>query len=1211
MDFAKVNSAMARSCFECKERKPAYSLCTNCNRWLCCSCTEEHRHGKETGNHFLSVHQMGSAGSESCSSGFCVFCPLHNQEAMKLFCETCDVLTCRACLLLEHKEHRFRHLDEALQNQRILLENITSQAEEKKLGMQAAAKQLEDRLFEVKHTHRKVENQIKMAKMVLINELNKRTNALLEQLERITSERRHRFEQQLQAIIILNRQLEHVQNFISWAVCSKNRLPFLYSKELIVFQMQRLLETSCNTDVGPPWKIRFSWEPSLWTKQLSHLGSIVTDSGQIPHADAPSYGNIQELQTSYYRGHHAPPPTTTSQMESMKTSPKFQPSVQCPTPVCCSHCHTSTPQMHKSSLAHHSLRHHQHYRQTPGIQQHQQQMTMQYNLQQGVKSERGMPPPLRLMQPWVAQQPPPEHDNSSFWLGKQQVQRHQMQPNTYPVCIVPPQDINHTNTGHSQLMHVQSSMEAPSVQMDLGHLQKLNANHFQLQQQQQHHHQQQHHQQQHQQQQQQQTSVQSESSHEQAMQQSLDIIHQQFELEQMQKGLELLLQSQPQNLQMNPSKQPQHVQQTIVGQINYIVRQPAPVHAQSQDEVQQAFDDPSTMTMNEGQTTDMVPQVNNIISSLTMSQTFGEEEASVLDPMDSHAPLLSSNQVTKRAASASIVGFSSPLDVESSPARLSRSVDPEMQAAACQTVAQSHGAPCSADLRAETAPSCGAAVISATDGLRAGPSDSLATGDALRADAKCKVETEDYSCADEALANESVAETLKAMNELVLPMQSMLDEPINLSIRRCLQPDSPPTTKASHTQAPAIKEPKDESESSYGLQTEDTAEMKNIEGMNRADTKEQKIPYVRVERLKLCAPDTGELPVFKVQPQKSEPEGSLTLLIEYGAQSTCMSIKVHPENNPSSSPPLLPPEPPQLSTVPALLNVKPEELSEKRKSAEFHSAHVSQPTGDYKHTSSTPNVKKSYFNDEANPIENEDFCAVCLNGGEMLCCDHCPKVFHLSCHVPALLSFPVGEWVCTLCRNLMNPEVEYDCDNVRSMRENAGKEDQMGLDIHDQRKCEKLVLSLYCSSLSLPFQEPVSPLARHYYQIIKKPMDLSIIRGKLQKMNIPHYATVEELVFDVRLMFWNCAKFNYPDSEVAEAGRNLQMFFEDKLSEVYPDKIFSFPLQEDSDSEEISGGQSSFYTRGFHWPSYELESSQPKRRRRHTVSYRAKESDSS
>lgn len=51
--------------------------------------------------------------------------------------------------------------------------------------------------------------------------------------------------------------------------------------------------------------------------------------------------------------------------------------------------------------------------------------------------------------------------------------------------------------------------------------------------------------------------------------------------------------------------------------------------------------------------------------------------------------------------------------------------------------------------------------------------------------------------------------------------------------------------------------------------------------------------------------------------------------------------------------------------------------------------------------------------------------------------------------------------------------------------------------------------------------------ARHYYQIIKRPMDLSIIRRKLQKKDPAHYTTPEEVVSDVRLMFWNCAKFNY------------------------------------------------------------------------------------
>lgn len=44
---------------------------------------------------------------------------------------------------------------------------------------------------------------------------------------------------------------------------------------------------------------------------------------------------------------------------------------------------------------------------------------------------------------------------------------------------------------------------------------------------------------------------------------------------------------------------------------------------------------------------------------------------------------------------------------------------------------------------------------------------------------------------------------------------------------------------------------------------------------------------------------------------------------------------------------------------------------------------------------------------ETQDLDSEDFCAVCLNGGDLLCCDCCPKVYHLACHVPPLTGFPL------------------------------------------------------------------------------------------------------------------------------------------------------------------------------------------------------------
>ncbi|XP_057552434.1 autoimmune regulator [Hippopotamus amphibius kiboko] len=47
--------------------------------------------------------------------------------------------------------------------------------------------------------------------------------------------------------------------------------------------------------------------------------------------------------------------------------------------------------------------------------------------------------------------------------------------------------------------------------------------------------------------------------------------------------------------------------------------------------------------------------------------------------------------------------------------------------------------------------------------------------------------------------------------------------------------------------------------------------------------------------------------------------------------------------------------------------------------------------------------------------KNEDECAACRDGGELLCCDGCPRAFHLACLTPPLREIPSGTWRCSRC----------------------------------------------------------------------------------------------------------------------------------------------------------------------------------------------------
>uniref|UniRef100_A0A668UHW4 Uncharacterized protein n=1 Tax=Oreochromis aureus TaxID=47969 RepID=A0A668UHW4_OREAU len=54
-------------------------------------------------------------------------------------------------------------------------------------------------------------------------------------------------------------------------------------------------------------------------------------------------------------------------------------------------------------------------------------------------------------------------------------------------------------------------------------------------------------------------------------------------------------------------------------------------------------------------------------------------------------------------------------------------------------------------------------------------------------------------------------------------------------------------------------------------------------------------------------------------------------------------------------------------------------------------------------------------------MEEEDdhhieFCRVCKDGGELLCCDTCPSSYHIHCLNPPLPEIPNGEWICPRCK---------------------------------------------------------------------------------------------------------------------------------------------------------------------------------------------------
>lgn len=216
-------------------------------------------------------------------------------------------------------------------------------------------------------------------------------------------------------------------------------------------------------------------------------------------------------------------------------------------------------------------------------------------------------------------------------------------------------------------------------------------------------------------------------------------------------------------------------------------------------------------------------------------------------------------------------------------------------------------------------------------------------------------------------------------------------------------------------------------------------------------------------------------------------------------------------------------------------------LAENR--AKGSSPHVDSSTGDVGGKKANETLEKD--------DPNEDWCAVCMDGGELVCCDKCPKVFHQFCHIPNLSVEESDTWQCLLCLNFADiPDTGDRVDNDLSPR---------------QRKlAERIILELYCQyELSLPFREIIGQENQAYHEVITSPIALDTIRQKLDWNRTEHYKSLEELVKDVRLMFKNARLFNAVDSQVYSDASNLEKFFDEQLEKWLPE--YAYEMFEDED----------------------------------------------
>ncbi|XP_056137642.1 transcription intermediary factor 1-alpha-like [Lampris incognitus] len=225
-----------------------------------------------------------------------VFCDTHKKEPLKLYCETCDLLTCRDCQLLKHRDHNYQFLEDAYNTYTQQMEAMTCKLQDKKKVVKEVSDSINNRLLQVDQNRTSVYNDIKRSISSLIFEISQKGKTLVNELEALTKDHEGILRKQQEDIGYLSKHLDHVISFAKWAMSRNRAAALLHCKRLILFQIANLLGAKCNPSFLPQSTVRFQCRSSYWASNVD-LGSLVMENAPshplggaqgIPQPPAPA-----------------------------------------------------------------------------------------------------------------------------------------------------------------------------------------------------------------------------------------------------------------------------------------------------------------------------------------------------------------------------------------------------------------------------------------------------------------------------------------------------------------------------------------------------------------------------------------------------------------------------------------------------------------------------------------------------------------------------------------------------------------------------------------------------------------------------------------------------------------------------------------------------------------------------------------------------------
>ncbi|XP_071325176.1 transcription intermediary factor 1-alpha isoform X2 [Trachinotus anak] len=187
-------SSLSQQCCSCVTSS-SRCWCVDCSEALCDDCVMAHRRVTVTRSHRILNQPPGDVSAPPTK-----FCRLHPSEPLKLFCFTCYQYTCRDCQLMDHMNHSYQFVTEALDSLKKQLEAWVHPIRAQRDTVRRSLQDMQTRLQDIVQGESQVKAELQQSYNMCAQILQKRMNDILEEVKKASQSEAERIRRRMERL---------------------------------------------------------------------------------------------------------------------------------------------------------------------------------------------------------------------------------------------------------------------------------------------------------------------------------------------------------------------------------------------------------------------------------------------------------------------------------------------------------------------------------------------------------------------------------------------------------------------------------------------------------------------------------------------------------------------------------------------------------------------------------------------------------------------------------------------------------------------------------------------------------------------------------------------------------------------------------------------------------------------------------------------------